>query len=65
MSQRPLTSSETFAVCMAAAGVAVAIGTIVVLLFFTTGCTTQPSCQDNPRNMRCMSAAQLEKELSK
>jgi hypothetical protein len=25
----------------------------------------QPTCQDNPRNMRCMSASELEKELSK
>jgi len=29
------------------------------------GCGTgQPSCADNPRNMQCMSAEQLQKELN-
>jgi len=36
---------------------------VVILVVF--GCSSLPSCQDNPRNMRCMSADQLEKELSK
>jgi hypothetical protein len=27
-------------------------------------CTTAPTCHDNPRNMQCMSADQLEKELN-
>lgn len=36
---------------------------VVILVVF--GCTTQPSCRDDPRNMRCMSAAQLEQELSR
>lgn len=27
--------------------------------------SSQPSCYDNPRNMSCMTATQLEKELSK
>lgn len=27
-------------------------------------CTTQPSCRDTPRNMRCMSGDQLERALS-
>lgn len=41
---------------------------MVVILANLAGCnsySTQPSCLDNPRNMRCMSAEQLEKELRK
>lgn len=37
----------------------------VVILVLTSGCSSRPSCSDNPRNMRCMSADQLRKELSK
>lgn len=37
----------------------------VVILVLTSGCSSTPPCFENPRNMRCMSAAQLEKELAK
>lgn len=35
-------------------------------ILFLTGCTTAgPGCADNPRNMQCMSADQLQRELNK
>lgn len=33
-------------------------------LLFLTGCTTTPTCRDNPRNMQCMTVEQLERELN-
>jgi hypothetical protein len=36
---------------------------ILLLAAMLSACTTQPSC-DNPRNMSCMSAGQLESELA-
>lgn len=44
-------------------GVALFVAAIAIVLWFT-GCASVPSCQDNPRNMQCMSADQLEKELN-
>lgn len=37
----------------------------VAIVLWLASCASVPSCQDNPRNMQCMSADQLEKELSK
>ncbi|WP_292131456.1 hypothetical protein [Mesorhizobium sp.] len=36
----------------------------VILAGLLAGCTSQPSCYETPRNMRCMSGPQLERELS-
>ncbi|MDX8492904.1 hypothetical protein RFN29_15100 [Mesorhizobium sp. VK22B] len=36
----------------------------VILAGLLAGCTSQPSCYETPRNMRCMSGLQLERELS-
>jgi hypothetical protein len=37
---------------------------MLVALLALASCASQPSCQDNPRNMRCMSAGQLGKALA-
>lgn len=43
-------------------GMAICFAIVVAI----TSCAgRQPNCSDNPRNMRCMSADQLRKELSK
>lgn len=62
---RKLTDTEAFAVCMAALGVAVAGGIVILMLLGLFGCVgMQPTCADNPRSMRCMSADQLRQELA-
>jgi hypothetical protein len=40
------------------------IAALAFILWQVLGCTTQPTCLDNPRNMSCMTADQLEKELN-
>ena len=40
----------------------IAVGIIAALVLLS--CASVPSCVDNPRNMRCMSADQLGKELN-
>lgn len=43
--------------------VGLAMGFVMVLIL--TNCNSyQPSCYDNPRNMSCMTAGELEKELN-
>jgi hypothetical protein len=43
----------------------VAAALIAILIVGTFyGCTSQPSCYENPRNMSCMTADQLKKELN-
>lgn len=37
---------------------------ILLLAAMLSACTAQPSC-DNPRNMSCMSASTLERELAR
>lgn len=40
-----------------------ALGALICLLVLV-GCTSQPSCYDNPRNMRCMSGPELSRALA-
>ncbi|WP_281034944.1 hypothetical protein [Mesorhizobium sp. M4A.F.Ca.ET.020.02.1.1] len=35
----------------------------VILAGLMAGCTSQPSCSETPRNMRCMSGPELTREL--
>lgn len=42
------------------------IGIALVAVAILSSCvSSQPSCYDNPRNMNCLSATELKKELSK
>lgn len=41
------------------------VAALAFIMWQVLGCASVPSCRDNPRNMRCMTADQLEKELSK
>lgn len=34
-----------------------------ILAGLLIGCTSQPSCYETPRNMRCMSGPELQREL--
>lgn len=36
----------------------------VLAIMAFSGCTSQPSCYEMPHNMRCMTAPDLERELS-
>jgi type IV pilus biogenesis protein CpaD/CtpE len=36
----------------------------VILAGLLAGCTSQPSCYETPRNMRCMSGPELSRALN-
>jgi len=45
---------------------ALALVALVALVVILSGCADRrPTCYDNPRNMACMSADELERELNK
>lgn len=37
---------------------------VTTVLFFTACADRRPTCADNPRNMQCFTADELQKELS-
>lgn len=43
---------------------AIALAMVIGFCLWLASCTSTPSCRDNPRNMQCMTPAQLEKELN-
>lgn len=44
---------------------AIVLAAVMCFCLWLAACTTAPSCRDNPRNMSCMTADQLEKELNR
>lgn len=64
MSKRPLTEWERGIAWIAILYLVVA-PLLAAAIFLLAGCGGQPGCADNPRNIQCFTADELQRELNK